>query len=146
MLLPLFERHSASPPQVVAGLGCRRGCSMDELLDLLIHSLQSQQLTLDNLAGLASVIHKQGEPGLQALSERLGLALTCFTPNQLAPFQATAAGNALSLAVTGSPAVAEPSALALAARLGATPRLLDEKTRTASATCALATFDREPAA
>ena len=33
--------------------------------------LQSQQLTLDNLAGLASVIHKQGEPGLLALSERL---------------------------------------------------------------------------
>ena len=138
--------RSASPPQVVAGLGCRRGCAPDELFNLLIHSLQSQQLTLDNLAGLASVIHKQGEPGLLALSERLGLALTCLPAEQLAPYQATAAGNALSLAVTGSPAVAEPSALALAARLGATPRLLGEKTRSANATCALATFARESAA
>lgn len=127
-------------------MGCRQGCSTDELYGLLIHSLAQHELTVDNLAGLASIDHKRDEAGLHGLAERLGLALTCFTPKQLAPYQATAAGNALSLAVTGSPAVAEPSALALAARLGAAPRVLGEKTRTANATCALTTFAREPAA
>ena len=138
--------RSASPPQVVAGLGCRRGCSLDELQALLIHSLSQHELTVDNLAGLASIAHKREETALQELAEQLKLRLQFFSSEELAPQQSATGGNALVQSVTGSPAVAEPCALALAARLGATPRLLGEKNRTANATCALATFEREPAA
>ena len=111
---------------------------MEELLDLLIHSLAQHALTLDNLAGLASIAHKRDEAGLLGLAERLDLELTLFSPEQLSAYQARTGGSTISQATTGSPAVAEPCALALAARMGASPRLLGEKNRTANATCALA--------
>ena len=133
------DTHPAAAIQVVAGLGCRRGCSVEDLFTLLVHSLQAHGLTVDNLAGLASIAHKQGEPGLQALAQRLGLQLSCFSAAELLPYQHLVQGSPHTLAATGSPAVAEPCALALAARIGSTPaRLLGEKTRNASATCALA--------
>jgi cobalt-precorrin 5A hydrolase len=134
-------RHPAAAIQVVAGLGCRSGCSVDDLLSLLLHSLQAHDLTVDNLVGLASVAHKQGEPGLLALAQRLGLQLSCFSAEELQPYQHLVQGSPLTLAATGSPAVAEPCALALAERLDGQPaRLLGEKTRNASATCALASI------
>ncbi|OHC26736.1 MAG: cobalamin biosynthesis protein CbiG [Pseudomonadales bacterium RIFCSPHIGHO2_02_FULL_60_43] len=127
--------------QVVAGLGCRSDCSVEDLSTLLVHSLQVQGLTVDNLVGLASIAHKRDEPGLQALAERLGLQLNCFSAEELQPYQHGVQGSPLTLAATGSPAVAEPCALALAEHLGGQPaRLLCEKTRNASATCALASI------
>ncbi|MBG0839716.1 cobalamin biosynthesis protein [Ectopseudomonas toyotomiensis] len=130
--------HPAAPPKVVAGLGCRRGCAQDELLTLLTHSLAQHELTVDNLVGLASIAHKLDEPGLHQLANHLNLELTFFTPEALTLYQSEKAGSALIRSVTGSPAVAEPCALALATRLGTAARLLGEKTRTANATCALA--------
>nr|WP_296231137.1 cobalamin biosynthesis protein [uncultured Pseudomonas sp.] len=145
MLPPPSDRPSALPIQVVAGLGCRRDCRTEELLELLIHSLARHELTVDNLIGLASIAHKCDEAGLHELAEHLGLELFFFSPEQLSAYQAKTGGSALSQTATGSPAVAEPCALALAARMGASARLLGEKDRSANATCALATFDREPA-
>lgn len=134
-------RYPAAAIQVVAGLGCRSGCSVEDLSTLLIHSLQAHSLTVDNLVGLASIAHKRDEPGLLALAQRLGLQLSCFSVEELLPYQHRVQGSPLTLAATGSPAVAEPCALALAERLGGKPaRLFGEKTRNASATCALASI------
>lgn len=131
----------AAAIQVVAGLGCRRGCSVEDLLSLLLHSLQAHGLNVDNLAGLASIAHKRDEPALQALAKQLGLQLSCFSPEELLPYQLGVQGSPITLAATGSPTVAEPCALALAERLGGQPaRLLGGKTRNASATCALASI------
>jgi cobalt-precorrin 5A hydrolase len=131
----------AAAIQVVAGLGCRSGCSVEDLLSLLLHSLQAHGLAVDNLAGLASITHKRDEPGLQALAEHLGLQLSLFNSAELQTYQPGVQGSPLTLAATGSPAVAEPCALALAERLGGQPvRLLGGKTRNASATCALASI------
>ncbi len=141
MITSNAPRHPAATIQVVAGLGCRSGCSVDDLLSLLLHSLQAHDLTVENLAGLASIAHKQNEPGLLALAQRLGLQLSCFSVEELLPYQHRVQGSPLTLATTGSPAVAEPCALTLAERLGGQPaRLLGEKTRNASATCALASI------
>lgn len=134
-------RRPAAAVQVVAGLGCRSGCGVEDLLSLLLHSLQAHGLTVDNLAGLASIAHKRDEPGLRALAERLGLQLSCFSVEELQPYQYCVQGSPLTLAATGSPAVAEPSALALAERLSVQPaHLLGVKTRNASATCALSSL------
>ncbi|VXC67814.1 cobalamin biosynthesis protein [Pseudomonas sp. 8O] len=133
-------------PMVVAGLGCRRNCPQQDLLALLIHSLSQHELTVDNLVGLASIAHKRDEPGLHELAMHLNLELTFFTPEALTLHQPEKAGSPFIRSITGSTAVAEPCALALATRLGTTAQLLGEKTRTANATCALATFDREPTA
>ncbi|HZX18392.1 MAG TPA: cobalamin biosynthesis protein [Pseudomonas sp.] len=135
------SRRPAAAIQVVAGLGCRSGCNVEDLFSLLLNSLQALDLAVDNLAGLASIAHKRDEPGLLALAERLGLQLSCFSAAELQPYQHDIQGSPLTLAATGSPAVAEPCALALAERLsGNAARLLGEKTRNASATCALASI------
>ncbi|MDF3193234.1 cobalamin biosynthesis protein [Pseudomonas sp. 1928-m] len=135
------DTRPAATIQVVAGLGCRSGCSVEDLSTLLVHSLQAHGLTVDNLAGLASIAHKRAEPGLLALAQRLGLRLSCFSAEELLPYQLLVQGSSLTLTATGSPAVAEPCALALAERLSGQPaRLLGEKTRNASATCALASI------
>ncbi len=141
MIPSLVHNPFAGAVQVVAGLGCRRGCSADELSTALIGSLHAQGLTVDNLTGLASITHKRDEPGLLALAERLGLQLSCFSVEELQPYQHRVQGSPLTLVATGSPAVAEPCALALAERLSGQPaQLLGEKTRDASATCALASL------
>lgn len=133
------DTRPATAVQVVAGLGCRSGCSLEDLSTLLLHSLQAHGLTVDKLTGLASIAHKRDEPGLLALAQCLGLQLSCLSVEELQPYQHRVQGSPLTLTATGSPAVAEPCALALAERLGGQPaRLLGEKTRNASATCALA--------
>ncbi len=133
------NHHPAAANWVVAGLGCRRDCSAQELSSLLLGSLQTHGLALDNLAGLASIAHKRDEPGLQALAEQLGVPLSFFSAEQLLPYVQQKQGSDQVQAITGSPAVAEPCALALAQALGGgAARLLGGKTRNASATCALA--------
>ena len=138
------NHHLAATNWVVAGLGCRRGCSAQELSSLLLDSLQAHAVPLDNLVGLASITHKRNEPGLQVLAEQLGVPLSFFSAEQLLPYVQRVQGSDRVQAITGSPAVAEPYALALAQALGGGAAcLLGGKTRNASATCALALIDRK---
>jgi len=138
------NHHLAATNWVVAGLGCRRGCSAQELSNLLLDSLQVHGVPLDNLVGLASITHKRNEPGLQVLAEQIGVPLSFFSAEQLLPYVQRVQGSDRVQAITGSPAVAEPCALALAQALGGGAAcLLGGKTRNASATCALALIDRK---
>lgn len=124
----------------VAGLGCRQGCSRDELLDLLQRTLVLQGLTLEHLSALASSEHKSAEPGLLQLADYLHLPIT-FLPNaDLARYHGRLSETSeLALRTTGSAGVAEASALALAERLGGGhARLLLTKQKSPSATLALA--------
>lgn len=123
--------------RLIAGFGCRRGCAVDELQALLLQCLAAHGRQLDELVGLASSAHKCDEPGLQALAVRLGLPLEYLQAEALLEFAEQAEANPLTQQVTGSPAVAEPSALAAAARLGPA-QLLGPRLRSANATCALA--------
>ena len=133
------------PIRLIAGFGCRRGCPVDELQALLQQCLAAHGRQLDELVGLASSAHKRGEPGLQALAERLRLPLEHVADEALLAFAGQAEAKPLTQQVAGSPAVAEPSALAAAARLGRA-QLLGPRLRSANATCALARIDSEPCA
>ena len=82
---------------------------------------------------------------LQALAERLRLPLEYVAAEALLAFAGQAEAKPLTQQVAGSPAVAEPSALAAAARLGRA-QLLGPRLRSANATCALARIDSEPCA
>lgn len=124
----------------VAGLGCRRGCSREQLLHLLEQALALQGLQPGDLIGLASSEHKRDEPGLRQLAEQLHLPLVWLSASQLDAYQSRLSQpSALSLQMTGSAGVAEACALAQAESLsGARAELLCAKIRSASATCALA--------
>lgn len=124
----------------VAGLGCRRGCALSQLRDLLLHTLVRHDLPLSALAALASSQHKQAEPALLQLASELQIPLYWLSPVQLQPYDAHLSQHSeLSRQLTGSAGVAEASALAQAESLsGGRARLLGPRQNNASATCAIA--------
>ncbi|MCY1272256.1 Cobalt-precorrin-5A hydrolase [compost metagenome] len=131
--------------KLVAGLGCRRGCPVDELQGLLLQCLAEAGAALDELVALASSEVKVAEPGLIALARRLGLPLYFLPVDRL-----TACETYLSQPsdrvrdAVGSPGVAEAAALVQAESLfGGRAILLIDKRRSASATCALVCIPQE---
>lgn len=125
---------------IVAGLGCRRGCTAAELHELLEKTLEQFALPLSALDGLASSAHKRGEAGLLQLAAELGLPLDFYSAEQLAAHESQlSAGSKRVRELTGSASVAEASALACAAeRSGRPAALICAKQRSASATLAIA--------
>lgn len=125
---------------LIAGFGCRKGCSREELEQLLSHALDHQGLELADLSGLASSVHKRNESGLLALAAKLQLPLSWLSSSDLQPYdQALSERSALSAMYTGSAGVAEASALAQAERESGQPAtLIGNKLRSSNATCALA--------
>jgi cobalt-precorrin 5A hydrolase len=133
-------------PLLIAGLGCRRGCTLDELLNLLGTGLAEQGCSPADLTALASSTHKRGAVALTQLASRLQLPLTYLPSSALQACQEQCTqGSALALRVSGSASVAEASALALARLLGgASSRLLLSKRKSANATLAVAVVGKHP--
>lgn len=73
-------------PTFVVGLGCRRGCSAEELLTLIQASLSHAGITLSEVRALASIDGKRNEPGLIQLAQQLKRPLHVFSAQQLAAF------------------------------------------------------------
>ncbi|MEP9320847.1 cobalamin biosynthesis protein [Pseudomonas sp. LABIM340] len=132
---------------LVAGLGCRRGCPLDELRALLRDMLAEAGLEESNLTALASATLKADEEGLTALAAALDLPLALFTPQELAACEKRLGDPSETVrTATGSASVAEAAALLQAeAQGGAAARLLVGKRRSEQATCALAFIPIEPA-
>lgn len=131
-----------SKPAVVAGIGCRRDCTLADLLTLLEQVLSASSLTFANLTALASSTHKRDEPGLLQLAEHLDLPLTFLPSEQLAGYHARLSRpSALAQEITGSAGVAEASALAQVEAMSNAPAtLLCEKRSNARCSIALATL------
>ncbi|MFI7858214.1 cobalamin biosynthesis protein [Pseudomonas promysalinigenes] len=102
-------------PALYAGIGCRRGCPV-QALDQLVHEvLALHGLQPKALRGIASIASKADEPGLQQLATRYHLPLVLFEADQLHAFQAQLSHHsAVAFAQTGCWGVAESAALALA--------------------------------
>jgi cobalt-precorrin 5A hydrolase len=75
------------PPSLVAGIGCNRNTSVDEIRTLLFGTLQESGLAAASLKRLASIDLKGNEPGLIALAQELGLLLKLFGREELGAVQ-----------------------------------------------------------
>ena len=130
---------SAAPIWVI-GLGCRQGCSVDELLTLIEHSLRQAGVAISDLSAMASLDRKADEPGLMQLAEHLNLEFEVFSAKQLVPFVSRLSHRSeQAFEHTGCWGIAESSALALAEHLsGAPATLLITRQRSPKATFALA--------
>jgi cobalt-precorrin 5A hydrolase len=126
--------------KLIAGLGCRRGCPVDELHRLLVQCLAESGQHVGSLVALASSEAKAAEPGLMALAEQLALPLHGLPVDILAAHEGRLSQPSERVReASGSPGVAEAAALAQAEALFAGRAfLLIDKRRSASATCALA--------
>lgn len=130
-------------PALVAGLGCRRECSLEELLSLLDNTLAEHGSSTAELTALASSDHKADEPGLQQLAAQLNLPIHFLPAEVLTGYhERLSQTSAIAQRVTGSPSVAEASALALVEQLSDRPaRLWITKRKSANATLAVARSD-----
>jgi cobalt-precorrin 5A hydrolase len=128
------------PLLLVAGVGCRQGCSAEHLAALLERTLARYAEPEARIVGLASLDRKVDEPGLRALAKRLGCALQGFSAEELNRQAAHLTHRSERvLALTGCYAIAESAALALAERHGCcTPRLSIPRQTSPWATLALA--------
>jgi cobalt-precorrin 5A hydrolase len=130
----------AGGPVVVAGLGCRRGCTAAALRELVEGSLDEHGLDLSCIRALASIDLKGNEPGLLELAEQLKVPLILFNAARLLPFEPQLTHRShLAFTRTGCHGVAESAALALVTQLtGGPARLLISRRKSPSATFALA--------
>lgn len=134
-----------TPLSLVAGFGCRQGCTAAELGALLEACLAEAGVPAASLAALATREDRALEPGLRALAAERNLPFQGVAPEVLNALEARLNQPSERVrALAGSAGVAEAAALALADRLGQRPAwLVLDKRRSARATCALACIHLE---
>ncbi len=124
------------PQKYVLGLGCARGCEIDEMAALAADVLAGADVAPGAVAAVATLDLKGDEPAVIALARRLDVPLRLFSA---AALEAEAARlktpSDVVFAEVGCHGVAEAAALALA---GPKAVLAAAKCKTAHATAALA--------
>jgi len=125
---------------LVVGLGCQRDCDARALLELVDSALGEAGVDRQHISALATIEHKQDEPGLLALAQLLNVPLLYFSAARLSAYEHRLSHkSAVAFAHTQCYGVAESAALAAAEQLGPPPaRLLVTRRKSARATVALA--------
>ncbi|MEM1366444.1 MAG: precorrin-3B C(17)-methyltransferase [Cyanobacteria bacterium P01_H01_bin.15] len=123
--LPKVQWH---PRVLWVGIGCERGTSQGLIANAIIKTFQQQHLSMNAIAGLASITQKADEAGLLAVAAEQNWPLEIFTPEELKTIPVPNPSDYVTETV-GSPSVAEASALAAAQRYSQKPdtSLLVEK-------------------
>lgn len=124
------------PPLLALGIGCERGCSTEELSNLVFSALAEGGLASEAVAAVVSVELKLAEAGIHALASELGVPARFFSAERL--LAETGRLSERSEAVfraTGCWGVAEGAALAAAGRDAV---LVVAKRKSRRATCAVA--------
>jgi cobalamin biosynthesis protein CbiG len=117
---------------LVVGAGCSRGCTTQELLDLIGAVLDEAGAQPDAVRALATVDARADEPGMLAAARHHGWPLVTHPVVALRDVAVPTPSQTVAAHV-GTPSVAEAAAL-----LSAGGPLLVPKRRSARATCALA--------
>ena len=121
---------------IVAGIGCRRGATAEEIEAVIMLALDRVGLALRSLDALGTIVGKAEEPGLCEAARRLSLPLmACSAEDLRAVIDRIVTPSLHAEAAIGVPSVAEAAALAAA---GPSARLCQPRVATAQATCAIA--------
>jgi len=104
------------PPSLVAGVGCSRGASAEEILTLLKSSLHEAKLSMQSVAALASIDVKRDEAGLLEAAERLGVGTHFYAADDLSAVDTPNPSEVVRAAV-GTPSVAEAAVMVSGAEL-----------------------------
>ncbi|HEY9761397.1 MAG TPA: precorrin-3B C(17)-methyltransferase [Trichocoleus sp.] len=104
-------------PRVLwVGVGCERGSSRQLIEGAVAQVCRTNHLSLEAIAGVATVTLKADEPGLVDLCQAKGWPLRCFPPEQLKAVPVPTPSEVVEQAV-GTPSVAEAAAILAAARI-----------------------------
>ncbi|MDI4658334.1 cobalamin biosynthesis protein [Xanthobacter autotrophicus] len=126
---------------IVAGIGSKRGVSVDEVLAAFDAALARAALARADVALIAAPAVKGGEAGISEAAAKLGLPLVLVPQTQLeAASNRTMTRSERVIALLRVPSAAETAALAAA---GAQARLLGPRLALGPVTCALARREEE---
>ena len=121
---------------LVVGAGCARGCSAEELAELLEEALGQAGLAPEMIAAIGSLDLKADEPAMLSLAQAHKVPYRVFTAEQLRVFaDAVSDPSSVVESEVGTPSVSEASALALG---GEGAELVVTKHKSANATIAIA--------
>jgi cobalt-precorrin 5A hydrolase/precorrin-3B C17-methyltransferase len=124
------------PPVLALGIGCERGCSIEEIEDLVRSALSEAGLAAGAVAAVVSVELKLAEPGIHALAAELGVPARFFPASRLlVETSRLSERSPAAFRATGCWGVAEGAALAAAGPDGV---LVVPKRKSRRATCAVA--------
>lgn len=124
-------------PALVVGVGASRGVPVDEVVELVLTALREAGLAAADVAEVATLDVKAGEPGIVAAAGRLGVPLVAYSAERLASVPVPGPSGA-ALAAVGTPSVAEAAALAGGGELLVPKRKSGPVGRPAGVTCAIA--------
>ncbi|HCS76824.1 MAG TPA: cobalamin biosynthesis protein CbiG [Syntrophaceae bacterium] len=96
---------------LIVGIGCRRGVTVDAILDAVEGALERCGGWLDQVRLLASADIKADEEGLLEAAHRIGVPLRLISSNDIRAAAASFQYSEFVQAKVDLPAVAEPSAL-----------------------------------
>ncbi|MER9190737.1 cobalamin biosynthesis protein [Mesorhizobium australicum] len=121
---------------MVAGIGSRRGVTVEDVLAAIETALEAHGLPMSALSALATAALKKDEEAIAAAGRKLNLPVIIVDDAALqAASPGTLTSSSLSRELAGAPSVSEASALAVAGK-GAT--LLGPRTALGPVTCAIA--------
>ncbi len=121
---------------IVAGFGCRKGCSAAAILAVARLAAERAGIDLTAITLLCAPAFKQAETGLGLAAAELGLPLVLIPDAQMAAVQERVSTHSEKVALlTGFGSIAEAAALAGA---GDTARLITPRVSLEGATCAIA--------
>jgi cobalt-precorrin 5A hydrolase len=122
------------PRDLAVGVGCNKGTSAEEIMNLIQAHLQRLLLSPASIACLATAEAKRQEPGLVACAALLSVPLRCYESTQLNSVPVPSPPSPHAQAAIGAAGVAEPAAI-LASSGG---RLLLQKVKDGNVTLAIA--------
>jgi cobalt-precorrin 5A hydrolase len=127
---------------IVAGIGCRKGASAEQIDAAIDTALERAGRPLARIDLMATSVSKREEEGIAASASARGLPLIFVAEPDLEIASARGATwSARVLALAGVPSVAEASALAAA---GPKSRLILPRIVVGPVTCALAGSESRP--
>lgn len=122
------------PKNLVLGIGCNRGTTVEEVTEVVSAQLKYLFLSLRSVALIGSAVAKREEAGLLAFAERHDIPLRFFESAELNAVAVPSSPSVHALAAIGANGVAEPAALLAAGR----GRLLLKKVKSGNVTLAVA--------
>ncbi|TPK66907.1 cobalamin biosynthesis protein [Mesorhizobium sp. B2-4-15] len=121
---------------IVAGIGSRKGVSVEDVLAAIETALEAHGLAMSALSALATAALKKDEDAIAATGRTLNLPVIIVDDAALrAVSSGTLSNSSLSQKSAGTPSVSEASALAVA---GKGAKLLGPRTVLGPVTCAIA--------
>ena len=122
------------PQKYALGLGCARGCSVDEMWNLVSKCMEEANIAAGSISSVGSLDLKGDEPAIIETALRLGVPFRLFEANELESLTPKLANpSEVVFTEVGCHGVSEAAAIALSGG-----SLVVEKKKTINATCAIA--------